>query len=145
MKLCETHPYETKIFSLLLAFLHTSFHHSSHTHLLERSDSYSCLSLTHTQWLPTFSQWIICFIYLCHPHLLQDRSLVCRLKQFVRSERCTESSRTIHCPQLIQGCLHHQLARCRPCSKWPLFSESNDKAVCIHSQNDSALTFTGKL
>ncbi len=83
-------------YSVLLAFLCTSFHHSSHTRLLEHSDPYSCSFLTHSFFFPL---WIICFIYLCHPQSLARYESRLQTGAVVHSERCTESSRTIHCPQ----------------------------------------------
>lgn len=87
--------------SHLHSWLHTSFHHSSKTRLSIQIHAVAYPSHTHTLNNSSFSQWIIGFIYLCHRRLLQDMSLVCRLKPlFVESN--AQSSRTVHCPQLFK-------------------------------------------
>lgn len=97
-------------YSALLAFPHTGFHHSSHT---------LTSAIRHTSML-----WIISFIYLCHRIPSWDGSLACRFK-----------SLTIYCLQLFNdACILKWHCATMKCGKWPLLSESNDKAVCIHSQ-----------
>lgn len=86
LKVCEAYPYGDE-YSVPLAFLHTGFHYSIHTHT--RTLIQTCAYSSHIHWL-LFSLWIIYFIHLCHPCLSQDRSLVCRLRPlFVQNE--TES------------------------------------------------------
>lgn len=122
-------------YSVLLALPHTSFHHSS-KHTL--ADMYPCLSLTYTHSIRLlFALWIICFIPLCQPKVSCERGVLSK-----GWDHCSlrVMHRVIQDDSLfsaIQGVLHHQLALCRQRSKWPLFSESNDKAVCIHSHKDS--------
>ncbi len=127
---------------IIQSYLHSrtpSFHHSTHTHLLEHSDTraYPSHRLNNSFFPPCGLSVLSIYVspVSCKIGVLSADGGRCSFRVMRRVVRDDSLS------SLIQGCLHRQLAGCRQRSKWPLCSESNDKAVCIRSHKDSALSF----
>lgn len=146
VKVCETLPYETWIFSPTCVPAHQFSSFLTHTHTCSSIQIRTHAHPSHIHSMtPSFFPCELCVssIYVI--------PVSCKIGVSSADWGCCSlraMHRVIHDDSLssaIRGCLHHQLAQCRQRSKWPLFSGSNDKAVCIHSQKDSPLTFTCKL
>lgn len=117
-------------YSVLPSNQFSSFLTHTHTHTC----FIQLCSVPHTHSItPSFSPLDYLFnLSMSAPSSARYTSLVCRLGLLLaQSDAQTHPGRFIVL-SYSRFFLHHQLARCRQRSKWPRFSENNDKADCIH-------------
>lgn len=127
-------------YSVLPSNQFSSFLTHTHTHTC----FIQLCSVPHTHSItPSFSPLDYLFnLSMSAPSSARYTSLVCRLGLLLaQSDAQTHPGRFIVL-SYSRFFLHHQLARCRQRSKWPRFSENNDKADCIHFLRKTLLSLS---